>query len=40
MAPLARGETGEKLGGQFFEEVMAELKSYNAEDSIDSVGSK
>lgn len=40
MAPLTRGAKGEQLSKQVFKEIMAELKPYNAEESILSVGPK
>ncbi|KAH0149107.1 hypothetical protein KCU67_g11190, partial [Aureobasidium melanogenum] len=40
MAPLTRGAKGEQLGGQVFKELMAELKPYNAEETILSMGPK
>ena len=40
MAPLTRGAMGEQLSGQVFKEIMAELKPYNAEETILSLGPK
>jgi hypothetical protein len=37
---LTRGAKGEKLGEQVYGEIMAELKPFNAEANILSVGPK
>lgn len=38
MAPLTRGTTGEKLGEQVFGEIMAELKPFDVESILASMG--
>jgi hypothetical protein len=38
MAPLTRGVTGEKLGEQVFGEIMAELKAFDVESILASMG--
>jgi hypothetical protein len=38
MAPLTRGATGEKVGEQVFGEIMAELKPFDVESILASMG--